>query len=109
MPPLFKIYTKDKEFFAYNEKEKEIIIKKEFKNSAPTITRFKGLGEMPAEQLKHTTMHISKRKLINVNINKGKKEIKLTHKLFEKLMGKKPEFRFKFIQDNANFISQVDI
>ena len=109
MPPLFKIYTKDKEFFAYNEKEKEIIIKKEFKNSAPTITRFKGLGEMPAEQLKHTTMHISKRKLINVNINKGKKEIKLTHKLFEQLMGKKPEFRFKFIQDNANFIKQVDI
>ena len=109
MPPLFKIYTKDKEFFAYNEKEKEIIIKKEFKNSAPIITRFKGLGEMPAEQLKHTTMHISKRKLINVNINKGKKEIKLTHKLFEQLMGKKPEFRFKFIQDNANFIRQVDI
>ncbi|SVA99400.1 uncharacterized protein METZ01_LOCUS152254, partial [marine metagenome] len=108
MPPLFKIYTKDKEFFAYNEKEKEIIIKKEFKNSAPTITRFKGLGEMPAEQLKHTTMHISKRKLINVNLNKGKKEIKLTDKLFEQLMGKKPEFRFKFIQDNANFIRQID-
>ena len=89
-------------------KEKEIIIKKEFKNSIPIITRFKGLGEMRAEQLKHTTMHISKRKLINVNLNKGKKEIKLTDKLFEQLMGKKPEFRFKFIQDNANFIRQID-
>ena len=108
MPPLFKIYTKDKEFFAYNNKEKDLILKKEFKNSSPTITRFKGLGEMPAEQLKHTTMHISKRKLINVNLNKGKKEIKLTDKLFEQLMGKKPEFRFKFIQDNANFIRQID-
>ena len=108
MPPLFKIYTKDKEFFAYNDKEKDLILKKEFKNSSPTITRFKGLGEMPAEQLKHTTMHIAKRKLINVNLNKGKKEIKLTDKLFEQLMGKKPEFRFKFIQDNANFIRQID-
>ena len=39
----------------------------------------------------------------------GKKEIKLTDNLFEQLMGKKPEFRFKFIQDNANFIRQVDI
>ena len=109
MPPLFKIYTKDKEFFAYNEKEKEIIIKKEFKNYTPTITRFKGLGEMPAEQLKHTTMGISKRKLINVYINKDKKGIKLTDKLFEQLMGKKPEYRFKFIKDNANFIRQVNI
>ena len=109
MPPLFKIYTKDKEFFAYNEKEKEIIIKKEFKNYLPSITRFKGLGEMPAEQLKKTTMDISKRKLIRVDINKGKKEMKSTDQLFEQLMGKKPEFRFKFIQDNANFISQVDI
>ena len=108
MPPLFKIYTKDKEFFAYNDKEKDLILKKEFKNSSPTITRFKGLGEMPAEQLKHTTMHISKRKLIKVNLNKGKKEIKLTDKLFEQLMGKKPEFRFKFIKDNANFIRQID-
>ena len=108
MPPLFKIYTKDKEFFAYNDKEKDLILKKEFKNSSPTITRFKGLGEMPAEQLKHTTMHISKRKLINVNLNKGKKEIKLTDKLFEQLMGKKPEFRFKFIKDNANFIRRID-
>ena len=109
MPPLFKIYNKDKEFFAYNEKEKEIIVKKEFKNSSPTITRFKGLGEMPAEQLKQTTMHILKRKLINVNINKSKKEMESTDQLFEQLMGKKPEFRFKFIQDNANFIKQVDI
>ena len=41
-------------------------------------------------------------------INFIKKEIKLTDKLFEQLMGKKPEFRFKFIQDNANFIRQID-
>ena len=64
---------------------------------------------MPAEQLKQTTMQISKRKLIRINLNKGKKESKLTDKLFEKLMGKKAELRFTFIKDNANFIKQIDI
>ena len=109
MPPLFKIYNKNKEFFAYNEKEKDIILKKEFKNNSVTLTRFKGLGEMPSEQLKKTTMSMVERKLININIEKGKKESRLTEKLFEQLMGKKPELRYKFIQDNANFINQIDV
>ena len=109
MPPLFKIYNKNKDFFAYNEKEKDIIIKKEFKNDSASVTRFKGLGEMPSEQLKKTTMSTIERKLININIEKGKKEYKLTEKLFDQLMGKKPELRFKFIQDNANFTNQIDI
>ena len=109
MPPLYKIYNKDKELFAYNEKEKENIIKKEFKNNSYSITRFKGLGEMPAEQLKQTTMSISKRKLISIKMQRGSKEQKNIEKLFEKLMGKKPELRFKFIQDNVNFIKQIDI
>ena len=109
MPPLYKIYNKDKELFAYNEKEKENIIKKEFKNNSYFITRFKGLGEMPAEQLKQTTMSISKRKLISIKMQRGSKEQKNIENLFEKLMGKKPELRFKFIQDNVNFIKQIDI
>tara|TARA_Y100000590_G_scaffold340132_1_gene387851 strand:- start:5906 stop:7837 length:1932 start_codon:yes stop_codon:yes gene_type:complete len=109
MPPLYKIYNKDKEFFAYDEKEKNKIINKEFKNSLINITRFKGLGEMPAEQLKKTTMELTKRKLISINLNNGKKELKLTDKLFDKLMGKKPELRFNFIKENANFIKQIDV
>jgi len=109
MPPLFKIYNKNKEFFAYNQNEKDIILKKEFKDDSVTLTRFKGLGEMPSEQLKKTTMSMVERKLININIEKGKKETRLTEKLFEQLMGKKPELRFKFIQENANFINQLDI
>ena len=64
---------------------------------------------MPAEQLKITTMQFSKRKLVSINLNSGKKELKLTEKLFDKLMGKKPELRFNFIRDNANFLKQIDI
>ena len=109
MPPLFKIYNKDKSFYAYNdEKEKEKIMEKEFKSINPFITRFKGLGEMPALQLKETTMSIDQRKLIKINTYNGKKEIKETDNLFEKLMGKKAEFRFKFIKENANFLKQID-
>ena len=50
-----------------------------------------------------------KRKLLSVNINQGKKELKETENLFESLMGKKAEYRFKFIQENANFTDQIDI
>jgi len=110
MPPLFKIQHKDKFFYAYDEKEKDNIVKKEFSNKInPTLSRYKGLGEMPADQLKSTTMHPEKRKLLSVNINQGKKELKETEKLFESLMGKKAEYRFKFIQENANFTDQIDI
>ncbi len=109
MPPLFKIYNKEKEFFAYNEKEKDKIIDKEFKNKTTIVTRFKGLGEMPADQLKQTTMHLDKRKLICIKLNKDKKETKYTDKLFDNLMGKNPELRFNYIKENANFIKQIDI
>jgi len=110
MPPLYKIQHKDRIFYAYDEDEKDKIIKKEFSNkSNATLSRYKGLGEMPAEQLKSTTMNPEKRKLLNVNINQGKKELKETEKLFESLMGKKAEYRFKFIQENANFTDQIDI
>ena len=108
MPPLFKIYNKDKSFYAYNDKEKEKIIEKEFKSINPFVTRFKGLGEMPALQLKETTMSIDQRKLIKIKTYNGKKEIKETDNLFETLMGKKAEFRFKFIKENANFLKQID-
>ena len=110
MPPLFKIEHKDKVLYAYDEDEKNKIIKKEFPNKInPTLSRYKGLGEMPADQLKSTTMHPEKRKLLKIDINQGKKELKETENLFESLMGKKAESRFKFIQENANFTDQIDI
>ena len=108
MPPLYKIYYKNENFFAYDEKEKDNIIKEKNKNNYQ-ITRFKGLGEMPADQLKDTTMNVEKRKLIQLNLKDGLKEVKKTEKLFESLMGKKAENRFNFIQENANFINILDI
>ena len=109
MPPLFKIYNKNKSFYAFDEREKDAIIKKEFKSDNFSVTRFKGLGEMPAEQLKETTMDQTKRNLILINSEKAKKDIKITEKLFETLMGKQADLRFKFIQNNANFIKNLDI
>ncbi len=109
LPPLFKIYDKNKSFYAFDEKEKNHIIKKEFKSDNYNITRFKGLGEMPAAQLKETTMDQDKRKLISITADKAKKDIKNTEKLFETLMGKQADLRFQFIQKNANFIKNLDI
>ena len=88
MPPLFKIYNKNKSFYAYDEKEKDKLIEKEFKSDNYNITRFKGLGEMPADQLKETTMDQNKRNLILINSEKAKKDMKNTESLFETLMGK---------------------
>ena len=109
MPPLFKIYNKNKSFYAYDEKEKDRLIEKEFKSDNYNITRFKGLGEMPADQLKETTMDQNKRNLILINSEKAKKDMKNTESLFETLMGKQAELRFKFIQNNANFIKNLDV
>ena len=109
MPPLFKIYNKNKSFYAFDENEKDKIIEKEFKSDNYNITRFKGLGEMPADQLKETTMDQKKRNLTLINSEKAKKDLKNTEDLFETLMGKQAELRFKFIQSNANFIKNLDI
>ena len=108
MPPLYKITYKNENFFAYDEKEKDNIIKSKNKIN-PRITRFKGLGEMPADQLKNTTMNIEKRKLIQIKLLDSVKESKKTEKLFDSLMGKKAETRFNFIQENANFTDNLDI
>ena len=109
MPPLYKLQYKEKIFYAYDDDEKDKIIKSDFKKINPTLSRYKGLGEMPADQLKSTTMNPEKRKLLNVNISQGKKELKETEKLFESLMGKKADHRFRFIQENADFTNQIDI
>tara|TARA_B110000438_G_C15702271_1_gene601551 strand:+ start:28 stop:396 length:369 start_codon:yes stop_codon:yes gene_type:complete len=109
MPPLFKIKHKDIINYAYNEKEKNKILKEKYSKLAPFISRFKGLGEMPADELKKTTMDSNNRKLIKISLLDGLSEEKKTNKLFEALMGKKAEYRFKFIQENANFINIIDI
>ena len=109
MPPLYKITYKNKNYFAYDQKEMKNILQKNSDKAEPHLTRFKGLGEMPADQLKSTTMNNEKRKLIQIKIEDTAKNIKITDNIFESLMGKKAEKRFNFIQENANFIDNIDI
>ena len=71
------------------------------------VSRFKGLGEMDAKDLKETTMDPSSRKLIRVSIDED--EPGETGDLVERLMGKKPELRFQYIQENARFVQELDV
>jgi topoisomerase-4 subunit B len=72
-----------------------------------TSQRFKGLGEMDAKDLKETTMDPATRKLIRVTIDED--EPGETGDLVERLMGKKPELRFQYIQENARFVEELDV
>lgn len=95
-PPLYRINIGDKVHYASNDKDKEKIIGKAGKHKVE-IGRFKGLGEMTAKQLKETTMNPASRSLIKVELL-GEEESAVD--VIERLMGKKPEYRFKFIQDH---------
>jgi len=90
-------------------------LKKEFNGRGKVeISRFKGLGEMPAVQLRETTMDPGKRGLWRVLMPSRKKEseraeARATEKLVESLMGRKPELRLEFIQKNAKFAKDLDV
>jgi topoisomerase-4 subunit B len=99
-PPLFRITQGAKSFYAMNEAEKDKLVASLPKNGGKVeVGRFKGLGEMTAPQLKETTMDPAKRTLLKVVIREG--ELALTEDRVEQLMGKKPEARFAFIQEQA--------
>lgn len=114
-PPLYKIVIGNKNFYALDDEDKDAILKKELKgNVKPDISRFKGLGEMSAIQLKETTMDKKKRMLLKVlipscNTEEGKEEAFETRRQVERLMGKNPETRFKFIIERAKFVDDLDI
>ena len=99
MPPLYRLTQGAKTVYARDDADRDRLIKSEFKSSKVDISRFKGLGEMMPAQLKETTMRPGHRTLIKVETAKGDD----TDALVEKLMGKKAELRFQFIQENAAF------
>ena len=108
-PPLYRITQKDTSFYAMTDEDKDRIIKENFKqNTKVDVSRFKGLGEMPAKQLKDTTMDINNRTLIRVNLSRN--IIPETALFVENVMGKNPEKRLQFIKDKsqANEINFVD-
>ena len=109
MPPLYRLSHGAKSEYARDEKHRDELLKTVFKGSTKVdVSRFKGLGEMMPQQLKETTMKLGARSLIRVDIANDAR--KATESLFERLMGKKPELRFQFIQENAQFAAaNVDV
>ncbi len=113
-PPLFKLTVGNQVMYARDEAHRDELIAKHFKGRKVELGRFKGLGEMQPAQLKETTMNPATRTLLKVYIPDGTRpdeadEAEYTHDLVERLMGKKPEMRFQFIQENARFAEDLDI
>ncbi|HJW41566.1 MAG TPA: DNA topoisomerase IV subunit B [Rhizomicrobium sp.] len=108
MPPLYRLTQGAKTEYARDEKHRDQLLKTAFKaNAKVDIGRFKGLGEMMPAQLKETTMKPGARALLRVEIaDDSRKE---TESIVERLMGKKPELRFQYIQENAPFATGVDV
>jgi len=108
MPPLFRLAHGGKTVYARDDAHRDRLLKSEFKpNSKVDVSRFKGLGEMMPAQLKETTMKPGARTLVRVEIAEDTRAD--TDNLVERLMGKKPELRFQFIQENAQFAKEVDV
>lgn len=117
LPPLYRISQGNKVFYARDDQHKDELLKKEFNARGKIdVSRFKGLGEMLAKQLKETTMDPEKRTLLRVTIpdnlspeEQERESVQQTKNLVESLMGKKAELRFQFIQENAKFVEDIDI
>jgi topoisomerase-4 subunit B len=105
VPPLYRLSHGGKIAYARDDKHKAELIKREFNaNAKVEVSRFKGLGEMMAAQLKETTMAPDKRTLLRVML--VEKDVKPTAKTVEQLMGNKAETRFAFIQEHAEFAKE---
>ncbi|MBG51881.1 MAG: DNA topoisomerase IV subunit B [Rhodobiaceae bacterium] len=108
VPPLYKIAQGGKTAYARDDAHKDALMKSEFNGRGKVeISRFKGLGEMLASQLKETTMNRANRTLLKVTV--PEEEAKATADSIHKLMGNKPELRFQFIQEHAAFATDLDI
>ena len=107
-PPLYRLTQGAKRIYVANDAEKEFWLQKGLGGKGKIdVQRFKGLGEMDAKDLKDTTMCPKSRTLIRVSIDED--EPGETSDLVERLMGKKPELRFQYIQENARFVEELDV
>jgi topoisomerase-4 subunit B len=107
-PPLFRLTQGARSVYVIDEAERDEWLEKGLGGRGKIeVSRFKGLGEMNAKDLKTTTMDVTTRKLIRVTIDDD--EPGETADLVDRLMGKKPELRFEYIQANAQFVEELDV
>jgi topoisomerase-4 subunit B len=107
-PPLYRLTQGAKRIYVADDAEKELMLAKGLGGRGKIdVQRFKGLGEMDAKDLKDTTMNPLTRTLIRVTIVED--DPGETGDLVERLMGKKPELRFQYIQENARFVEELDV
>jgi topoisomerase-4 subunit B len=114
MPPLYRISHGSDTIYAMDDRERDKLLATRFKGKKAEVSRFKGLGEMPATQLRETTMDPKKRHMQQVKLPDGtgpadKKAAKETADLVERLMGRRPELRLAFIQANAHKVRDLDV
>ncbi len=107
-PPLFRLTQGAKRVYALDQAEKDRLMAEGFGGKGKVdVSRFKGLGEMDAKDLKETTMNPASRRLIRVSVDDDLPGE--TSDLVERLMGKKPELRFQYISENARFVEELDV
>jgi topoisomerase-4 subunit B len=103
-PPLYRLTAGETRIYARDDAHKEELLGSTLKGKKVEVSRFKGLGEMPAIDLKLTTMDPKTRTLLRIT-----KDDARTPELVESLMGRKPELRYNYITDNAQFAHDLDI
>ena len=106
LPPLYRISHGGKTVYARDDAHKDELMATTFKGKKPEIGRFKGLGEMMPAQLKETTMDPAKRTLARVTLPTDVDAAVDVDSLVETLMGRKPELRFRYIQEHAVFATE---
>ena len=107
LPPLYRMSQGAKTLYARDDAHKEELLATEFTGKGKVdMTRFKGLGEMPFAHLRQTTMSPKSRTLLQVKV---RDDLDATRISVDRLMGTKPEARFDFIQENAQFVTDLDI